>query len=78
MRIETLSDSPTLARHVAKWMTSLAEVATGIFHVALSGGSTPRALLAADSFPRRLPLIVRCLILGRPGVRSPDDHPESN
>jgi hypothetical protein len=51
MRIETQSDSPTLARHVAKWMTSQAEVATGIFHVALSGGSTPITLLAADSFP---------------------------
>jgi 6-phosphogluconolactonase len=58
MRIETLPDSPALARHVAEWMTPQPEVATGIFRVALSGGSTPKALyalLAPDSFRDRFP-----------------------
>ena len=57
-RIEVLSDPPSLARHVAEWMTAAALAAPGPFRVSLSGGSTPKvlyALLASDDFRRRFP-----------------------
>jgi 6-phosphogluconolactonase len=57
-RIEVLADPPALARRVAEWMTATARAAKGPFRVALSGGSTPKALyrvLASDGFRERFP-----------------------
>ena len=56
--VEVLADPPSLARHVAEWMTALALAAPGPFRVSLSGGSTPKALyelLASDAFIGRFP-----------------------
>ncbi len=56
-KIEIQKDSPALARRVAEWLVA-ALAGAGTFRVALSGGSTPRALytlLAADGFRDRLP-----------------------
>jgi 6-phosphogluconolactonase len=56
--IEVLADPPSLARHVAEWMTALALAAPGPFRVSLSGGSTPKALyelLASNAFIGRFP-----------------------
>lgn len=57
-RIEVLADPPALARRVAEWMTATALAANGPFRIALSGGSTPKALyglLASDEFRDRFP-----------------------
>ena len=57
-RVEILADAPTLARHVATWLTEAALAATGPFRVSLSGGSTPKALyelLASRAFKERFP-----------------------
>jgi 6-phosphogluconolactonase len=57
-QIEVLADPPSLARHVAEWMTALALAAPGPFRVSLSGGSTPKALyelLASVAFLGRFP-----------------------
>ena len=57
-RIEVLPDPPSLARHVAEWMTTAAVAATGPFRVSLSGGSTPKTLyglLASDDFRDAFP-----------------------
>jgi hypothetical protein len=56
--IEVLADPPSVARHVAEWMTALALAAPDAFRVSLSGGSTPKALyelLASDDFVGRFP-----------------------
>jgi 6-phosphogluconolactonase len=56
--IEVFADPPSLARHVAEWMTALALAAPDPFRVSLSGGSTPKALyelLASDEFIGRFP-----------------------
>lgn len=56
--LEVLPDPASLARHVARWMTGLARAKNGNFVVALSGGSTPRALyqiLASDEFAAEFP-----------------------
>jgi 6-phosphogluconolactonase len=56
--IEVFADPPSLARHVAEWMTALALAAPGVFRVSLSGGSTPKMLyelLASDAFVGRFP-----------------------
>jgi len=56
--VEVLADPPSVARHVAEWMTALALDAPGAFRVSLSGGSTPKALyelLASDPFIGRFP-----------------------
>jgi 6-phosphogluconolactonase len=52
-----LLDPAVLARHVARWMTDLACAKDGDFAVALSGGSTPRALyqLLASEFANEFP-----------------------
>lgn len=42
--IDIQEDPPALARRVAEWLTSAALSCSGAFRVALSGGSTPRAL----------------------------------
>ena len=57
-RVEIFPDPPTLAHHVAEWMTSAALEAKNTFRVSLSGGSTPKTLfglLASDEFKNRFP-----------------------
>ena len=56
--IVTLADTDGLARHVADWLTGLANASPGRFSIALSGGSTPKRLFeilaepaAATRFP---------------------------
>jgi 6-phosphogluconolactonase len=58
MKLEVLSDPDALAERVALWLVELARAKSGMFGMALSGGSTPKALyqkLAArpyrDLFP---------------------------
>ena len=56
--IEVVADPPALAARVAEWMTAAATEGEGRFCVALSGGSTPKALyalLASDNFRSRFP-----------------------
>jgi 6-phosphogluconolactonase len=56
--IVTMEDADALARHVAGWMTALAEASSGRFAIALSGGSTPKLLfeiLAQPPFRDRFP-----------------------
>lgn len=80
MHIETLPDPQALARHVAEWMTSAAQAATGTFRVALSGGSTPKALyglLASDPFRDRFPWPRVSWFWGDERF-VPHDHPDSN
>jgi 6-phosphogluconolactonase len=52
--VKIFADADALAAHAARWITALAKEKDG-FAVALSGGSTPkalyRALAAADDFP---------------------------
>jgi len=50
-RIEVLADPAALAHRAAEWMTATALAAKGRFRVALSGGSTPKALYSL--LPRR-------------------------
>jgi 6-phosphogluconolactonase len=79
-RMEVLSDSAALARHVAEWMTAAALAASGPFRVALSGGSTPKALyglLASDEFRGRFPWRLVSWYWGDERF-VPYDHPESN
>lgn len=56
--VEILADPPSLAHHVAEWMTRAALAAEPPFRIALSGGSTPRPLydlLASDAYRDRFP-----------------------
>jgi 6-phosphogluconolactonase len=79
-RMEVLSDSAALARHVAEWMTAAALAASGPFRVSLSGGSTPKALyglLASDDFRDRFPWRRVSWYWGDERF-VPYDHPESN
>ena len=79
-RVEILPDPPTLARHVAEWMTAAALAATGDFRVSLSGGSTPKALfglLASDEFRRHFPWNRVSWYWGDERF-VPHDHPDSN
>jgi 6-phosphogluconolactonase len=50
-RCEVLADSQALARRVADWLLAAATGKDGVFTVALSGGSTPRALYEQLSGP---------------------------
>lgn len=43
-KLDVLADPEALARRVADWIIDLASAKTGLFTVALSGGSTPRRL----------------------------------
>ena len=55
---EVVADPQALAARVAEWVTAMATAAEGRFRVALSGGSTPKALyalLASDRFRSRFP-----------------------
>ena len=56
--VHVFPDPSAVARHVARWMTDLARAMRDNFAVALSGGSTPRALykeLAGDEFAEEFP-----------------------
>lgn len=79
-RIEVLADPPALARRVAEWMTATASAARGCARVALSGGSTPRALyslLASEEFRDRFPWRRVSWFWGDERF-VPPDHPDSN
>src|SRR5271155_1079669 len=79
-RIEVLADPPSLARHVAEWMTAAALAASDPFRVSLSGGSTPKTLyglLASDAFRERFPWRRVSWYWGDERF-VPYDHPESN
>jgi 6-phosphogluconolactonase len=79
-RIEVLPDPPSLAHHVAEWMTAAALAAPGPFRVSLSGGSTPKrlyGLLASDEFRGRFPWQRVSWYWGDERF-VPYDHPESN
>ena len=79
-RIEVLADPPALAHRVAGWMTATASAARGRFRVALSGGSTPKALyglLASYEFRDRFPWRQVSWFWGDERF-VPYDHPESN
>ncbi|HLY78904.1 MAG TPA: 6-phosphogluconolactonase [Caulobacteraceae bacterium] len=78
--IEVQADPPSLARHVAEWMTGLALAAPGPFRVSLSGGSTPKALyelLASAPFVGRFPWERTHWYWGDERF-VPHDHPDSN
>jgi 6-phosphogluconolactonase len=58
IRLVRASDPKDLALQAAEWLTSTAEASTGVFAVALSGGSTPQRLyecLARPPFLARFP-----------------------
>ncbi|MBO0712531.1 MAG: 6-phosphogluconolactonase [Acetobacteraceae bacterium] len=79
-RIEVLADPPALAHRVAEWMTATVLAAKGSFRVALSGGSTPKALyslLASEEFRDRFPWQQVSWFWGDERF-VPYDHPESN
>jgi len=79
-RIEVLADPPALAHRAAEWMTVTALAARGPFRVALSGGSTPKALyslLASDEFRDRFPWRQVSWFWGDERF-VPYNHPESN
>ncbi len=79
-RIEIQPDPLALARHVAEWMTAAALAANGPFRVALSGGSTPKALyglLASDDFRGRFPWQRVSWYWGDERFVA-HDHPDSN
>lgn len=79
-RVEVLPDPPTLARHVAEWMTATARSGARPFRVSLSGGSTPKALfglLASDEFRGRVPWPEVAWYWGDERF-VPHDHPDSN
>ena len=79
-RIELVADPPALAERVAEWMTAIAAATEGRIRVALSGGSTPKALyalLASDKFSGRFPWQRTFWFWGDERF-VPYDHPESN
>jgi 6-phosphogluconolactonase len=78
--IDVAADPAALAAHVAEWMTAAATEGEGRFRVALSGGSTPKALyalLASDNFRSRFPW-QRVLWFWGDERFVPYDDPESN
>jgi len=78
--IEVLADPPALAHRAAEWMTATASAAKSNFRVALSGGSTPKALyalLASEEFQARFPGRQVSWFWGDERF-VPYDHPESN
>ena len=76
----TLADPEALARHVAEWLTGLANAAPGRFSISLSGGSTPKRLfeiLAEPANAARFPWAHTHLFWGDERF-VPYDHPDSN
>ena len=79
-RIEVLADPAALAHRATEWMTATALAEKGCFRVALSGGSTPKALyslLASEEFRDRFPWRGVSWFWGDERF-VPYDHPESN
>jgi 6-phosphogluconolactonase len=79
-RVEVVADPPALAHRAAEWMTETALAAKGPLRIALSGGSTPKALyslLASDEFRDRFPWQQVSWFWGDERF-VPYDHPESN
>jgi len=79
-RVEVSPNPPSLAHHVAEWMTAAALATPGPFRVSLSGGSTPKTLyglLASDEFRGRFPWQRVSWYWGDERF-VPYDHPESN
>src|ERR1700751_2285438 len=79
-RIEIVADPPALGQRAAEWMTETALAGKGPLRVALSGGSTPKALyslLASDEFRDRFPWQQVSWFWGDERF-VPYDHPESN
>jgi 6-phosphogluconolactonase len=79
-RVETLADPAALARRAAEWMTATALAARGELRVALSGGSTPKALyslLASKDFRDRFPWQRVAWFWGDERFVA-HDHPDSN
>lgn len=77
---EVLADAPALARRVADVVAARAAAGGGPFHMALSGGSTPKALyalLAAPPWRDRIPWARVHLWWGDERF-VPADHPDSN
>ncbi len=79
-RTEVLADPQALAQRAAEWMTATALGAGTPCRIALSGGSTPKALyalLASDAFRDRFPWD-KCEWYWGDERFVPYDHPESN
>jgi 6-phosphogluconolactonase len=79
-RVEVLDDPEDLARRVAEWLLESALATSDLFRVALSGGSTPKALyslLASKDFRDRFPWSRVAWYWGDERF-VPYDHPESN
>lgn len=79
-RLEVLADPAALAQRAAEWMTAIASAAAGDCRIALSGGSTPKALdalLASDRFRGRFPWQRVSWFWGDERF-VPHDHPDSN
>ena len=79
-RTEILADPEKLARRAAEWMTATALVAATPCRIALSGGSTPKALyalLASDEFRDRFPWD-KCEWYWGDERFVPHDSPDSN
>jgi 6-phosphogluconolactonase len=79
-RIEVFPEPDLLAQYVAEWMTATALATKGSVRIALSGGSTPKALygrLVSDTFRDRFPWRRVSWFWGDERF-VPYDHPESN
>ena len=79
-RLVIASDPDALARRVAEWFTETVEATSGMVRVALSGGSTPKALytiLAEKPFVARIPWHRMELFWGDERF-VPHDDPASN
>jgi 6-phosphogluconolactonase len=75
-----LSDAADLARHVSEWLIDQVAAAPGPVRVALSGGSTPKAmfqLLATEPYAGRMQWDRLHLFWGDERFVAPD-HPDSN
>src|ERR1051326_2959198 len=78
--IEIVADPTALAERVAEWITATTTAKEGRVRVALSGGSTPKALyalLASNKFKDRFPWQRTSWFWGDERF-VPRDHPESN
>ncbi|MBV9783470.1 MAG: 6-phosphogluconolactonase [Acidisphaera sp.] len=79
-KLDIQPDPAALARHVADWLLDRAMAKAGKTAIALSGGSTPKALfalLATPDYARRMPWERLELWWGDERF-VPHDHPESN
>ncbi|HTH97090.1 MAG TPA: 6-phosphogluconolactonase [Stellaceae bacterium] len=75
--VEVLADAKALAEYAAKWLVEIARQTRGICRIALSGGSTPKAmyaLLAAEPLRSRMPWDRLELFWGDERFVPPDDQ----